>query len=204
MANVLAVVAHPDDEVLGCGGTLAKHAEAGDTVQVIACCKTRADEGFTAAAEALGVQYWSRLRYSDQRLDTHALANIDEAIWFRTTFRPALIYTHWPHDLNLDHSLTARAVLTAFRAPHSQASILAFETLSSTEFGPDAFTPNHWEVLTETHLEKKIRALECYPSEIRPKPHPRNFGGIAAQAIWRGQQICQPYAEAFQILRSIR
>jgi hypothetical protein len=115
-----------------------------------------------------------------------------------------IIYTHNPDDLNLDHQIVARAVLTAFRAPHSQADILAFETLSSTEFGPTAFQPNHWEVLTWAQVSKKIRALKCYPTEMRDLPHPRNPSGVVAQSVWRGQQICQPFAEAFRVLRSIR
>ena len=202
--NVLCVVAHPDDEVLGCGGALAKHAEAGDTVGICYGTGNYLDER-AAARQIIGASdtWVACFMLPDQRFDTRPLLDMTQLLesW---SFQPNVVYTHNPDDLNQDHALTAKAVLTAFRAPHSQADILAFETLSSTEFGPAAFQPNHWEVLTWDQVNKKTSALCCYRSELKPYPHPRNVPGVKAQARWRGQQICQPYAEAFRILRSIR
>lgn len=200
--NVLCVVAHPDDEVLGCGGTLAKHFDAGDKVTARAMsCRPGMTSMFYDALSALGVD-GGVMSYTDQEFDAYPLLRLVEEI---SEAPPAdLVYTHNPDDLNLDHALTARAVLNAFRPHTSQASILAFETISSTEFGPDAFQPNHFEVLTKEHVDRKIRALDCYPSEVKDRPRPRNAEGVMVAARYRGQQICQPYAEAFRVLRSIR
>ncbi len=209
---MLCVVAHPDDEVLGCGGTLAKHAEAGDDVQVMILARRKdvIDASQTNAAfSALGLgtgrptAVLRAYELPDQAFDTVPFVRITRYLAL-LDFEPDIVYTHNPDDLNLDHALTAKAVLTAFRAPHSQADILAFETLSSTEFGPVAFQPNHWEILTRDQVAKKCAALNCYPSEKKPWPHSRNSFGIDSQARWRGLQICQPFAEAFRILRSIR
>lgn len=202
--NVLAVFAHPDDEALGAGGALAKHADAGDSTYVYVYCATRAISGYQAACDALSA-YASHGLYDDQVLDTVKMSELVACLEAPCRdWDPDLIYTHHPGDLNPDHALTARAVLTAFRAPDSQATILACEVLSSTEFGPAAFEPNHWEVLSKEQVDVKCRALDCYPTEVRDRPHPRNAEGIMVQARYRGQQICQPYAEAFRVLRSIR
>lgn len=201
--NVLAVFAHPDDEVLGCGGTLAKHAEAGDNTAFWYGTNDRQADR-TAARKALGFRASGiSMLLPDQKFDTVPLLQITQ--WMGGWgYNPDVIYTHNPDDLNLDHAIIARAVLTAFRAPTAQATILACEVISSTEFGPDAFQPNHWEVLTKEHVDAKCRALDCYPTEVRDRPHPRNAEGIMVAARYRGQQICQPYAEAFRVLRSIR
>ncbi len=205
--NILAVVAHPDDEVLGCGGTLAKHAEAGDEIQVLYACTTAADNGIKGACDALGARFYGNLGFPDQALDNivGGFKCIVERILYRIVHKPDthIVYTHNPDDLNLDHQIVARAVLTAFRPCHSQAAILAFETLSSTEWGVEPFAPNHWEVLTWGHVDKKIAALNCYRSEIRELPHPRNEEGINAQARWRGAQCGNMAAEAFRVLRSM-
>ncbi len=203
MANVLCVVAHPDDEVLGCGGTLAKHAEAGDEVVFLFGTSDRWEE-CAKATEILGGLWGQNLNLPDQKFDTEAFSYITGCVErLGLEYNPDIVYTHNPDDLNLDHQLVARAVLTAFRPCHSQAAILAFETLSSTEWGVEPFQPNHWEVLSEAHIEKKIDALGCYATELRGAPHPRNQAGVETNAWWRGMQCGNTYAEAFRVLRSI-
>jgi LmbE family N-acetylglucosaminyl deacetylase len=201
-------MAHPDDEVLACGGTLAKHADAGDNVYV-RILSSRSREFSTQASEAflaLGLAHDSDPHHlpfvcgglPDQQFDTVPFVDIRI-----DNTDPDIVYTHSPDDLNLDHALVARAVLTAFRPNHSHAAILACETLSSTEWGVEAFQPNHWEEITFQQLDRKIRALDCYHTEVRDRPHPRNAEGLMVAAKYRGQQVCVEYAEAFRLLRSI-
>lgn len=200
--NILCVVAHPDDEVLGCGGTLAKHAEADDDVYAISIVRRNLDDQFEAAAKVLGIGGYTE-NFPDQKLDIVAFTDIVDIIENRAAFDYDIVYTHNPDDLNLDHAIVARAVLTAFRPHVSQAAILAFETISSTEWGVEPFAPNHFEVLTGAHMDRKIDALNCYTGEVREAPHPRNAAGVFTQAGFRGAQCGNLYAEAFRVLRSI-
>lgn len=201
--NVLCVMAHPDDEVLGCGATLAKHAENGDTVQVIVCCA--AATGLADAAEALGVRFWANLDYPDQSLDMLRFADLAEAIKYRVVESNVdVIYTHHPGDLNLDHAFTAKAVLTVFRPKPEERprTILGCEVLSSTEWTfPRVFQPNWYEAVTGAQVGKAQAALECYPSELQPAPHPRSTRNLRNVAAVRGSEIGTDYAQAFQLLR---
>lgn len=202
--NVLAVMAHPDDEVLACGGTLAKHAENGDGVTVLAMCKTRASKHSFAACEVLGADSMF-CTYPDQQLDSYApLSYVVNEILTHPFPDPDVIYTHHPGDLNLDHALTARAVLTAFRPnPGSRPrTILGCEVLSSTEYSyPRTFSPNWYEALSHDQLERKVEAMRAYESELHDFPHPRSVLGIRNLAALRGQEVGVERAECFQLLR---
>jgi LmbE family N-acetylglucosaminyl deacetylase len=122
---------------------------------------------------------------------------------------PHVVYTHHPSDLNVDHRLTAQAVLTACRPlPGSVVSaVYAYETVSSTEWGlPDAaapFTPTHFVDVSAT-LEQKVRALGAYGGEMRPFPHPRSVEAVRHLAAWRGSIVGCAAAEAFVPLRTVR
>ena len=201
-------MAHPDDEVLGAGGTLAKHAENGDEV---AMCHLSAREHLRGAKDRAGAVLGLSttnvmlMDLPDQQFDTVPFGRIT---WFLESFSfdPDVIYTHHPGDLNQDHALTAQAVLTAFRPkPGTKArTILACEVLSSTEYTyPPVFQPNYFVYLTPGQIEKKEKAMFCYPSELCEWPHPRSVLGIRNLAAVRGQQIGKHRAEAFQLLRAV-
>ncbi len=218
---ILAIVAHPDDEVLGAGGTLARHAANGDEVHVVFLADgvgARGDDKAAAerrakaarlAASLLGAHEPTFLGFPDNRLDQIDLLDTAQAIEgaIRTT-GPSTIYTHHSGDLNIDHVLCHRAVLTACRPmPGSKVRrIYAMEVPSSTEWAsPDAsnaFMPTRFVDISATQKTKR-RALEAYAEEMRAFPHPRSFEALEALATWRGASAGLRAAEAFMVVREI-
>jgi LmbE family N-acetylglucosaminyl deacetylase len=221
--KVLCICAHPDDEALGCGGTLALHAKRNDAVTV--CFMTdgeRARTGATAAnvtgrrkaAEAacgaIGVRSLEFARFPDNQLDTVPLLELAKHVeTLADRHAPDIVYTHHGGDLNVDHRLTFQAVLTAFRptgAHGTVVSILSFEVPSSTEWsrpeiGP-AFVPNHFVDISGT-LDHKLAAIEAYAGEMRPFPHPRSPEALRSLAAWRGANAGVRAAEAFMLVRRV-
>jgi LmbE family N-acetylglucosaminyl deacetylase len=213
--RVLCVAAHPDDEALGCGGTLARHVLDGDEVDIIFCADGETSRGMKAlpnrnfmaheAAKVLGAKIPTYLDYVDQRLDQASLLELTQHIEDRARIiRPTIVYMHHLGDLNRDHQLVAQATLTAFRPlPFSSVrAIYAFEVPSSTEWGT-GFWSNHYVDVSKT-WNVKILALKQYESEMREMPHPRSLGGVFALARWRGAQAGISHAEAFMTMRTIR
>ncbi len=216
--KVLAIVAHADDEALGAGATLAKHAAAGDEVSALFVADGEGARGNTdnltkrknsaqQAAKALGVKNCHFLDLPDNRLDSLPLLDIVQKIEpCIMDIKPDVIYTHNPHDLNIDHEYTARAVMTACRPvlPFKISSILAFETLSSTEWSAPhsghPFNPDYFVDCTAA-WDKKMKAIDCYKDEMRAFPHPRSPEAINALGIYRGAQAGFQKAEAFKVLR---
>lgn len=216
-SRVLVVGAHPDDEVLGCGGTLARFRAAGKDVHALilsdVTTSRTGEPGDPAAlgaeaqraAEVLGFTSLTRGDFPDNRFDTLPMLEIIKRIEeLKTEVEPDLVLCHDPIDLNLDHQIVHQAVLTAFRSlPGETTALMTFETSSSTEYqDPDfgGFCPNFYIDISD-HLEAKIHALECYRSEMRAAPHPRSIEGIRNLARRRGMEAGCEYAEAFRIMR---
>jgi LmbE family N-acetylglucosaminyl deacetylase len=218
--RVLIVAAHPDDEVLGCGGTIARHVAEGDDVHLLFVAdgetargmKARPNRNFMAyeAAKLLGAKPPVFLDFSDQRLDQLALLDITKLIELHAlSVIPTIVYTHHAGDLNLDHQIVNRAVMTAFRPLPGSAvkAIYAFEVLSSTEWGC-GFVPNHFvdiDVMAgeKTARGKKFEALQCYDTEMRRRPHARCYDAVTALMESRGFACGVHAAEAFMTMRSI-
>lgn len=211
--RTLVVVAHPDDETLGVGGTIAKWGDC--TVMVMADGVTSRDEdaspdarrlAFYAATKALGVIETHSCDLPDQRLDTYPLYKLARQITRAIElYRPDRILTHHLGDLNKDHRLTAEAVLVACRPPN-RCEILTFETPSSTEWAygmEPAFRPNVFVDIGST-LECKCVALGCYEEELREYPHPRSTLGIERRAMYWGQMAGLKAAEPLILLRGYR
>jgi len=219
--KVLCVAAHPDDEVLGCGGTLARHAAAGDEVHVCLVAEgltSRPSGGnagdladLAAAARRadalLGVRETVLLGLPDNRLDELARLDVIQRIErVLASVQPEVVYTHAACDLNLDHQIVHEAVLTACRPIPDQRvkRILCFEVPSSTEWrgagsGP-AFVPNWFVDITAT-LAAKRAALGEYAGEMRPWPHARSIEACEHLAGWRGASVGVAAAEAFMLAR---
>lgn len=224
---VLVVAAHPDDEVLGCGGAIRRHALEGNEVHTlilgegITSRRTRrspARDRLTLeqlrrsaqkAAAILGTEKPIMLGFPDNRFDTVPFLDIVKAIErVKDRLRPSTIYTHYWGDLNIDHRLTAKAVITALRPlpGESVRRILAFEVPSSTEWAPPAptswFTPNVYTDIADT-INDKIAAMAAYKSEVREYPHPRSVEALRIHTQYRGIQAGLQHAEAFVLIREI-
>jgi N-acetylglucosamine malate deacetylase 1 len=223
--TILVVAAHPDDEVLGCGGTLAKFAALGFAVDVSfmsdgvtsrvdnsAAHRRQLDarkEAATRAAAILGVQNLTFGDFPDNRLDSVALLDITRSIEdLIARIKPDTVLTHHAGDLNIDHRRVHEAVVTACRPQpgHSVRTLLSFEVASSTEWqlggSAPAFLPNWFEDITAT-LDRKLAALDAYESELRDWPHPRSRQAVEHMARWRGAMVGVPAAEAFMLGRQI-
>jgi LmbE family N-acetylglucosaminyl deacetylase len=219
--NVLAVAAHPDDELLGLGGTIASHSARGDRVRLAVMCEgvsTRYTPDWDAevrkqaqeAARILGVTDLILGNLPDQRLETLPLCEIVQKVEsLIAEWQPELIYTHFGGDINRDHKILTEAVLVAAR-PYSAPSvreILMFETPSSTEWGSPVlaapFQPNVF-VDVSAFVEQKIQAFSCYSAEVREYPHPRSLEALTDRARYWGSVINRRAAEAFVLVRSTR
>ena len=217
---IATIVAHPDDEVLGFGGAIARAADAGSDVRVLILATGAAARGGKSApairalrdqahraAESLGAQPPEFADFPDNRMDTVPLLDIVQRIeTFLGEARPTSVLTHHAGDLNVDHCIVARAVLTACR-PIPGASVrhvLAGEVPSSTEWSNDGdrFVPTRYVGIAEV-LDRKLNALACYADELREFPHPRSIEAVRALARWRGAEAGLTAAEAYRDVRVI-
>ncbi len=187
--RVLCLAAHPDDEILGPGGTLLRHKAAGDDVEAVLMypCRVGLEEVATAALR-LGFPVTSM--YGIDPEDIVAAAT------------PDIVYTHWRGDLNRDHRELHERVLVACRPQSGVKAIYAFDTASSTEWGIEPFVPDTFVDIRDTWV-RKMQALAAYESELRPPPHPRNKGSLITRAGYWGQHAGLEYAEAFVTIRRV-
>ena len=225
--KVLVVAAHPDDEVLGCGGTIARHADNGDQVHVLIVVegstsrqqkrdRAQVQDELSALAKAahkagsiLGAAGVELLDLPDNRLDSidrlDLIKRIEECV---ERHQPECVYVHHAGDVNVDHRRLHETVVTACRpTPHHVVKrLLSFEVASSTEWQPpgsaSAFQPN-WFVDISAQWERKREALGVYVSEMRDWPHARSLKAVEHLARWRGAQVGVEAAEAFCLLRQL-
>jgi len=226
--KVAIIAAHPDDEVLGCGGTIARHIQEHDEVYVLIVAEgvtsrdgardreSRKDDlsalaqSAYRANEILGTTSLTIGDLPDNRLDTISLLDLVKQVeTFLAKHKPQIVYTHHAGDVNIDHKILHRAVVTACRPVPNQCvqTLLFFETVSSTEWqtrgSGDFFMPD-WFVDISKSVDKKITALQAYESEMRDWPHPRSIKAVEHLAFWRGATAGFGAAEAFVLGRHIR
>ncbi|GAA4470393.1 PIG-L deacetylase family protein [Novipirellula rosea] len=223
--KVLVVAAHADDEALGCGGALIRHADAGDDVAALfltngVSSRDSVDANDISARQTamekalsiLGVRHHVRLDYPDNAIDTVSLLSVAKSLeaFCSKWGTPDTIYIHHPSDLNVDHQIAYRAVMTCFRPqPSSEgtpSSILTFEVPSSTGWiggsSADGFLPNYF-INIDLTLERKLDALRAYSAEMRPFPHARSLQAVEHLARYRGSTVGVAAAEAFVVERII-
>jgi LmbE family N-acetylglucosaminyl deacetylase len=219
--KILVIAAHPDDEVLGCGGTLLKHATNNDKILLLFATDGESSrrsgskkilyrkKQASKVARIINAQTPVFLNFPDNQLDKInilKIAKIFANIVHR--FKPDIIYTHHYNDLNIDHRLTFEATMIACRplVESSVTEIYCFEILSSTGWrgiSNLAFKPNVY-VDIKDYIRKKIDLMKIYEKEIRPSPHPRSVESINARAISRGSEVSLSYAESFELIRYIK
>jgi len=221
--KILVVAAHPDDEVLGCGGTIAKKVfKEKAEVNTLILSKgilsrnnlknkkkkvLNNEKSARAANKILGVKKLEILDFPDNGFDSVPRLGLIKEIEKRIKkYRPNTIYTHFYGDLNIDHQIISQAVLTACRPIKKKkvSKIYAFEVLSSTDYAfgvNEDFRPNHYECINQ-FVKLKINSLKKYDHEMRPEPHSRSYKNIINLAKLRGSQMYENYAECFVLLRS--
>ena len=223
--KILVVAAHPDDEVLGCGGTIARLSPdneiytlilgEGITSRDISMSQKEREleklkQDVKSANEILGVKKVFLENFQDNRFDSVNLLDIVKKIeGYILKIKPDIIYTHHHGDLNIDHRITFNAALTASRPIEDSAikKIYSFEVLSSTEWNTQSastvFVPNIYINISDT-ISKKIEAMEAYRGEIMGYPHPRSTEGIRILAQKRGLEVGLEFAEAFCLIREVQ
>lgn len=219
--NVLAIAAHPDDETLGCGGTLLKHADAGDAIFWIVatvchepqwCAETVARKAIEVdrVASAYGAEL-IKLGFPNARLDTVATADLMAPIECAVDrIRPEVIYLLHGGDIHTDHGHLATAAMAVLKpfymTRRGVRRILGYETLSSTDAAPQRsdrmFMPNVFSDITP-FIDRKLDVMRLYATEIHAEPMPRSPSAIRALARLRGATISVDYAEAFTLIREI-
>ena len=225
--KVVVIAAHPDDEVLGCGGTIAKHVYDGDEVHILIMAEGLTSRDYTrnatahalelsdlakaanAANKVLGTTSLTLKGLPDNRMDSLDRLDVIKLIEdFIQTHNPSIVYTHHIGDVNIDHRRIHEAVVTACRPVPNQMvkTLLFFEVSSSTEWQPSisapVFSPNWFVDISET-LALKLQALRAYQTEMRPWPHARSVEALEHLARWRGATVGVNAAEAFVLGRNI-
>ena len=212
MNKILVVVAHGDDEVLGCGGTICKHIEDGDEIYVLVVTVPSNPEWDNEFRETmiqqqkdvdnfLGITKRDNLGYSVMEMNTIPRGRFNWSINnYIHKLQPDVVYTHWYKDLNHQHRLVAEAVIAGTRLP-SQCKVLMFENESS-RFSLSTFRPNIY-VDIKPYIDKKVQAFSLYKTELKEYPHPRSIKGIINHAEFRGVEVGIKYAEAFYLVREV-
>ncbi len=227
MKKVLVIGGHPDDEMLGAGGTLARHAAEGDAVYVVIFgdgVSARYDKydrkvekevkdlekDFQSACKILGVRKGEVLGYKGNLFDEKPLLFfVKQIMGYIEKIKPDVIYTHSSAELNVDHYTLYKATVTACRPvwQHRPSEILCFELPSSTEWNApspqNAFIPSVYVDIDKT-LNKKLEAMRAYKGEIKEFPHPRSIDYLTSLARKRGAEVGLKAAEAFMPVRIVR
>ncbi len=226
--KILVIAAHPDDEVLGCGGIIAKEIDNGNTVKVSILAtgkssrykesplniETEIDELYRESRKALsilGVHPRDIIfgNFPDQKLDTIPILDIIHFLKdIIQHYKPNIVYTHHAGDYNVDHKIVFDAsvfVCRPYHGEHYPEELYSFEVLSSTEWAYQSiipFKPNVFVDIKE-HIDKKKQAILAYKSELKKYPHPRSEKGVDNLAMKRGNEVSKEYVEAFELIRKI-
>lgn len=219
--KILVVVAHADDEVLGCGATINKHVAEQDEVHCIVLTDSDSSrensnlelrkKHFRDSCHILGIEHAQIFNFPDNKLDTVPLLELAKTIEkYKKEFQPDILYTHCSADLNQDHTQIHKACMIAFRPMpgESLTEIRTFTIPSSFEWtgyqNKVQYTPNLFIEISQQQFEIKIKALQCYTNEIEDFPHPRSYEYLCAKVKLDGAQVGLKLAEVFFTERIIQ
>ena len=225
LKKILIVAAHPDDEVLGCFGTVARLIKEGyeaytlilgegktsrDNSRIVENKKDEIETLNTEIKKAnnlIGIKKVFIESFPDNRFDSVDLLDIVKVVSkIKEEVQPDIIFTHFENDLNVDHRITYQAVVTATRPMKNECvkEIYSFEILSSTEWNyPLSFSPDVYFDISDT-VDLKVQAMKEYVSELCEFPHPRSLEGIKLNAQYNGMRIGKSYVESFKSVRAIK
>jgi LmbE family N-acetylglucosaminyl deacetylase len=202
--NVLVIAPHRDDEVLGCGGTIARLRSEGHYINVLyvttaikrfgAKYMKRLNEESVKAIRILGIGRASHLNQPILELNSSLAELIKKELWIS---EPDWVFLPSPIDRHTDHQKTYEYAMVALRPPSPVKKILCYETITETHWGDEVFEPNMWVDISDT-IETKIKAMECYKSQITPF---RSLGAVRNLASFRGDTVGAKFAECFHIVR---
>ena len=221
MRKVIVIAAHPDDEILGAGGTLLKHMHGGDLLSWVIVTKVSEENGFSKervisrqneiekVKKMVGFSSIYQLNYPTMSLNSESVNRmIPEISSIFLQFEPEIVYVMNRSDAHSDHRFTFEAVVActkSFRYPFIK-KVLMYECISETEFAPQlpekVFIPNYFVDISD-FFEKKIEIMQIYESEMGEHPFPRSIENIKALAVFRGASVGVKYAESFQIVKII-
>ena len=220
-SKILIVAAHPDDEVIGCGGLIARNVRLGNSVDVVfmtdgVSSRNNLENEYLIenrkknallSSSLLGVNSTHFFTFPDNSMDVVPFLNIAKSVEdIINKIRPDIVITHSNKDLNIDHRLTHEAVLVATRPKPMNfvRKLMFFEIVSSTNWNPTAnqFHPVEYVDIGD-FIDLKKESLKCYESEICDYPHTRSIEGIINLNRYRGNTIGVSFAEAFEIGRII-
>ena len=221
MKKVLFISPHPDDETLGCGGTIIKHKDAGDKIYWLLMTNIFSSEGYRKTkvdkrnceidkvAEEYDFDQVFKLDFPTTKLDTFPKRKIVQAVSeVMDNVNPEVIYIPYVNDVHSDHKITFDSAISSIKTFRYNfiKRVLMYEVVSETEFSPalqaNAFAPNCFSDISD-YLEKKLSIMKIYKGEIGKHPFPRSAENIKALAIFRGATVGVKYAEAFMILKEI-
>lgn len=220
--KIMVIASHPDDEVLGCGGTLIKYSKLGYEIKIIFMTNGVSSRSnykkkeikirklsAIKAGKILGAKKIKFFNFKDNAMDTVSLITIVKKLEKEIKYyKPDIVYTHFYGDLNIDHEITSRAVMTACRPINklSIEKIFLFYIPSSTEWRLDRknknYIPNWFEDISKNKIEKKL-ALKCYKTEMREWPHPRSIKNIENLQKVFGSEVGQKSTETFILYRGL-
>lgn len=217
--RILIIAAHPDDDILGCGGTIKLFSKKKYNISSIFFTDgekaknnfnkkniTKRRDNSLTASKIIGVKDTYFFDYNDQMLDNYPLIELTKSLeTLLKKIRPTIIFTHFHKDINKDHQIVNQVVSTATRPNCIKGlkKIFYFEVLSSTEWNnKETFNPNYFVDISKT-INQKINAFKKFPSEIRSWPHSRSLEGIRTLAKYRGMQAGKNYCEAFMVAKII-
>lgn len=221
MDTILVISAHPDDEILGLGGTLIKRRKNGDKLICLILGEgamsrdnpnsiTELHDDARKSGKIIGFEQMFFEKLPDNKFDSVPMLSVVKIIEsYIQKFAPTVVYTHHGGDRNVDHKITFEATLTATRPTGNCTvkEVYSYETPSSTEwdfsYKHNAFSPNVFEDITDT-IEKKLEAMACYKSELGAYPHPRSLEALEVISKRWGTVCGKNYAEAFELIRLIR
>ena len=208
MSRVLVIAVHPDDETIGCGGTILKHRSNDDFVSWVTF--TNEDRPTTDIAHAYDFDLECHFKYPTAKLESIGYQSMIERLWHLSNkVKPNIVYIPNASDIHTDHKIVHQVCVSVFKSFYMKSlevkRVLVYEVLSETDAAPfyqDTFRPNMFVDITP-FIDKKLEIMSMYNTEVHKYPGPRSLETIRALAKYRGGTVNMEYAEAFMLMREL-